>query len=308
MVIKNMSELLEQARKSKKKTIGVVAAEDDDVLGAIKIAVSEDIAQAILVGNRKKIEEITEKIDLKSGIEIIDEPVPQKAALRALDLFHNGRVDLLMKGDIPTGNFLKALLNKENGIKKDKILSHVGVFEVDGVNKLMYLSDVAINIKPGIEEKVDICNNAIYVAHCLGNMLPNVALITPFERVDLASIPSSVDAALISKMGDCGQIKGASIEGPISLDLAISHKAARIKGYGRPMAGEADIFIVPDIDAGNVFYKGLIYFARAKMAGIVIGAQAPVILTSRSDSEDNKLLSIALSIVIREVELTCSKQ
>jgi phosphate butyryltransferase len=308
MMIKNMSDLLEQARKSKKKTIGVVAAEDDDVLEAVKVAVSEDIAQAILIGNRVKIEEIAERIQLKSGIEIINEPVPQKAALQALDLFHSGRVDLLMKGDITTGTFLRVLLNKENGVRKDKILSHVGVFEIEGINKLMYLSDAAINIKPDIEEKVDICKNAIYIAHCLGNSLPDVALITPFERVDLASIPSSVDAALISKMGDCGQIKGANIEGPISLDLAVSKKAAIVKGYLRPMAGEADIFIVPDIDAGNVFYKGLIYFARAKMAGVVAGAQSPIILTSRSDSEETKLLSIALSIVIREVELTCSKQ
>ncbi|HPZ06949.1 MAG TPA: bifunctional enoyl-CoA hydratase/phosphate acetyltransferase [Candidatus Eremiobacteraeota bacterium] len=307
-VLKNMEELMEQARRSKKKTIGVVAAEDEDVLEAVKTAVSANIARAILIGDEGKIKNLIEKIQLASAeIEIINQPVPQKAALQALDLFHSRKIDLLMKGDITTGTFLRVLLNKENGVRTDKILSHVGVFEVDGVDKLMYLSDAAINIKPDIQEKVDICKNAIYVAHCLGNTEPNLALITPFERVELDSIPSSVDAALIAKMGDCGQIKGAKIEGPISLDLAVSRKAARVKGYSRPIAGEADIFIVNDIDAGNVFYKGLVYFARARMAGVVAGAKAPIILTSRADSEETKLLSIALSIVIREVELICSK-
>jgi len=212
-VLKNMEELMEQARRSKKKTIGVVAAEDEDVLEAVKTAVSANIARAILIGDEGKIKNLIEKIQLASAeIEIINQPVPQKAALQALDLFHSRKIDLLMKGDITTGTFLRVLLNKENGVRTDKILSHVGVFEVDGVDKLMYLSDAAINIKPDIQEKVDICKNAIYVAHCLGNTEPNLALITPFERVELDSIPSSVDAALIAKMGDCGQIKGAKID------------------------------------------------------------------------------------------------
>lgn len=302
-MIKSMEQLLEGARKSHQNAVAVVAAEDDDVLKAIKIAREEKIVRPVLIGKESKIKEISDEIQFDlGGIDIIDEPVHQKAALRALDLFHSNKVDLLMKGSISTGTLLRVFLNRENGIRTDKILSHVGVFTVEGINKLMYISDAAINIKPSVQEKVDICRNAIEIAHRLGNKMPEVALITPFEKVDLESIPSSVDAALIAKMGDCGQIKGAHIEGPISLDLAISKKAAKIKDYKRPIAGKADIFIASDIQAGNVFYKALIYFARAKMGGVVAGAQTPIILTSRADSDETKLLSIALAIMIRGSE------
>ncbi|MEW6042509.1 MAG: phosphate acyltransferase, partial [Elusimicrobiota bacterium] len=276
---------------------------DDDAIGAVKMAIDEDMAYGVLIGDEEKIKEILKHVDIKKdNIEIINQPVPQKAVLHALDLYHSGRVDLIMKGSITTGVLLRVLLNKENGIRTGKVLSHVGVFEIEGINKLMYISDAAINIKPSISEKVDICKNAIYIAHRLGNKRPKVAMITPFERIELDSIPSSVDAAVISKMGDCGQIEGADIEGPVSLDLAISKKAASVKHYNRPIAGEGDIFIVPDIEAGNIFYKGVIYFARCKMAGLVAGARTPIILTSRSDSEDIKLNSIALAIMIKEGE------
>jgi len=300
-VIRSMSEILEGARKCKKNTIAVVAAEDDDVLKALKVAIDRNIARAILIGNEKKIRKIDEEIhfDLKD-IKVIEQSVQQKAVFEALHLFRRGEVDLLMKGSISTGPLLSVLLNKENGVRTDKILSHVAIFEVDCTDRLMYMSDAAINIKPGIKEKVDICKNAIEIAHRLGNVEPRVAVVTPFENVDVDTIPSSIDAALIAKMGDCGQIKGAQVEGPISLDMAVSEKAARVKGYKRPVAGKADIFIVSDIETGNVFYKALIYFVKAKLGGIVAGAQTPIILTSRSDSEETKLLSIASAIMVRE--------
>jgi len=297
----SIQEILATAKQKGKQRVVIVSAEDDDVLGAISKASQEGIARGILIGKEDKIIQLAQKHSISlEDMEIIDVANEEKAVILAVHLLQENKADLIMKGAISTGKLLKILLSREMNLRTDRLVSHIGVFEVSGWNKLMYISDAAINIRPSIYEKIAICRNAVEVARKLGNPHPKVAFITPFTKVYLDKIPSTVDAALISKMNDCGQITDADIEGPIALDLAVSKEAAEIKLYKSNVAGDCDIFITHDIEAGNVFYKALVYLAKAKMAGIVAGARVPIIMTSRADSEDIKLASIALGCVLIE--------
>ncbi|EJP6472051.1 phosphate butyryltransferase [Clostridium botulinum] len=297
-MIKSFDEILQKAKSQEKRTISVAVAQDKHVLEAIKDAKEQGLVNAILVGNSEKIEEIAKEIGMKlEDYEIISENDNRKAALKAVEIVSSGKADMVMKGLIDTANFLRAVLNKEIGLRTGKIMSHIAVFEVKKLEKLIMITDSAFNMYPGLEEKIDIVKNAVTVAHSIGIETPKVAPICAVEVVN-PKMPATLDAATLSKMNDRGQIKGCIIDGPLALDNAISEEAAAHKGINSPVAGNANIFLMPNIEAGNVMYKTLTYAADCKNAGLLVGTSAPVVLTSRSDSHESKLNAIALAALV----------
>jgi phosphate butyryltransferase len=286
------------------KRVAVAAAEDDHVLGAIHEGRVEGIIDPLLFGDEAKIRSIADHMGIDhSRWTIINTTSKEQSSELAVRAVSEGRADILMKGLVDTATILRAVLNKEWGIRTGKLLSHVLVFDgganEDAFKRLFFMSDGAMNIEPDLKAKIQIVENSVVVAHALGIDMPKVAMLAAIEVVN-PDMSTAVDDAIISKMGDRGQIKGAIIDGPLALDNAVSEEAARIKGITSEVAGKADILIVDNIDVGNVFYKTLIYFARSQAAGIIMGATAPMVLTSRSDSEETKFNSIALACIIAE--------
>lgn len=288
------------AQMNEKRVIAVAAADDQDVLEALLAAREENLADFLLVGNETLIRTEAKKIgfDLDSTV-IINEPDSFQAARKAVNCVRNGEADILMKGFISTANFLKAILEKEIGLRTNSILSHVALFEIPILQRFLIITDCAINISPGLKEKVQIINNSEIVARALEIRAPKVAPVCAVETVNL-DMPATVDAALLAKMSDRGQIKNVIVDGPLALDNAISEAAAEHKGIKSQVAGKADIILVPGIETGNVMYKTLSCLSGSHNAGIIMGAAAPVILTSRSDSSLTKLNSIALSILVSQ--------
>ena len=273
-------------------------AQDEPVLQAVKAAKEQNIATAILVGDEAKIREIAASIDMDlTDFEIINEPDTKAAALKAVELVHNGKADILLKGLLETKTFLKSVLNKEVGLRTGKMLSHVCVFEIEGINRLLFFTDVAFNTYPTLADKVNIINNAVEVAHACGIECPKVAPLCAVETVNPKMQPT-VDADNLTKMYEGGDFKGCQIYGPLSMDLAIDPEAAVHKGVTNPVAGHADILLFPNIDAGNITYKILVRTAKVKIGNVLVGTSAPVVLTSRSDDFQTKLNSIALATVI----------
>jgi phosphate butyryltransferase len=298
-----LDQILEEAVKRPSHKIAVAVAQDTEVLEAVHEAKERGMIDPILTGNKWLMEPIAEKagIDL-SDFEIIDEKDDRAAAARAVELVKKGDADILMKGLVNTDVYLKAILNKEHGLSIGKLLTHVAVFEVPGFSKLQIVSDAAINISPDLSQKIEITNNAVKVAQALGINEPKVAILSATEKVNAEKMPSSGDAALMTQMNRRRQIKGAIIDGPLALDNAVSEESAKIKKIKSPVAGDADILITPNIDAGNVLYKSLIFYAKAKVAATVMGVACPVVLTSRADSKESKLYSIALSALIADLD------
>ncbi|AQS08205.1 phosphate acetyltransferase [Clostridium saccharobutylicum] len=295
---KSFDDLLSRLKEIPTKKVAVAVAQDEPVLEAIKKASEMNIAQAILVGDKKEIQEIAKKIDLDlSNYEIMDVKDTKKATLEAVKLVSSGHADMLMKGLVDTATFLRSVLNKEVGLRTGKLMSHVAVFEIEGWERLFFLTDVAFNTYPELKDKVGIINNAVSVAHACGIDVPKVASVCPVEVVN-PGMPSTLDAALLGKMSDRGQLKGCIVDGPFALDNAISEEAAHHKGVTGPVAGKADILLLPTIETGNVMYKTLTYFAKSKNGGILVGTSAPVILTSRADSFETKVNSIALAALV----------
>ena len=283
------------------KKIAVAAAEDEYVLEAIKIAKEEGLADSILVGDEKKIREMAKTLNMDlSQFEIINEPDPPKAALIAVKKVHDGEAEMYMKGLISTKDFLKSVLHKEYGLRTGRVLTHVGVFEVKGVDQLLFLSDQAFIMYPTLEEKVKIIENALDIAYACGIKNPKVAPLAAVEVVN-PKMPATVEAAELKKMNEEGKIKGCIIDGPLSLDMAISKEAcSHKKGLDRKITGDADILLFPDIHTGNVAYKMLVHTAHYLNGAVLSGTSAPVILTSRSDSVATKVNSIALASVLAE--------
>ncbi len=298
---KGFDDLLKKVSECSKKTVVVAVAEDAPVLEAIKAAKEQGIADAILVGNKVKMEEIAATLDMDlSQYEIINEEDNIQAALKAVSLVHDGKADMYMKGLIDTKNFLKSVLDKEVGLRTGKPLSHVCVFEVKGVDHLLFLTDVAFMTYPTLEDKVAIIENTVEVCHACGIDEPKVAPIAAVEVVN-PKMPCTVDAAELVKMNEEGKITGCIVDGPLSMDMAIDKEAASHKGgAGRKIAGDADVLLFPDIHAGNLVYKVLTHLCEMKNGCILTGTAAPVILTSRSDSFETKINSIALAAVVAE--------
>ncbi|OOM82478.1 phosphate acetyltransferase [Clostridium puniceum] len=295
---KNFEDLLAILKGVETKKVAVAVAQDEPVLEAIKEATEKGIAQAILVGDKQQIHEIAKKIDLDlSDYEIMDIKDPKKATLEAVKLVSSGHADMLMKGLVDTATFLRCVLNKEVGLRTGKLMSHVAVFEVEGWERLLFLTDAAFNTYPELKDKAGMINNAVVVAHACGIDVPKVASICPVEVVN-TSMQSTVDAALLAKMSDRGQFKGCIVDGPFALDNAISEEAAHHKGVTGPVAGKADVLLLPNIETANVMYKTLTYFSKSKNGGLLVGTSAPVILTSRADSFETKVNSIALAALV----------
>ena len=295
---KSFEELISKANQKTLKKVSVSNAQDEPVLQAVKAAKEQNIATAILVGDEAKIREIAASIDMDlTDFEIINEPDTEAAALKAVELVHNGKADILLKGLLETKTFLKSVLNKEVGLRTGKMLSHVCVFEIEGINRLLFFTDVAFNTYPTLADKVNIINNAVEVAHACGIECPKVAPLCAVETVNQKMQPT-VDADNLTKMYEGGDFKGCQIYGPLSMDLAIDPEAAVHKGVTNPVAGHADILLFPNIDAGNITYKILVRTAKVKIGNVLVGTSAPVVLTSRSDDFQTKLNSIALATVI----------
>lgn len=297
-MIKSFAEVLQKAKDQETKKVAVAVAQDKPVLEAIRDAKEQGIADAILVGEKSQIEAIAAEIGMDlSNFEIVDEKDNVKAALKAVELVSSGKADMLMKGLIDTANFLRAVLNKEVGLRTGKLMSHVGVFQLNNFDRLLFLTDAAFNMYPELKDKVDIVKNAVTVAQAVGVEKPKVAPICAVEVVN-PSMQATVDASILSKMNDRGQIKGCFIDGPLALDNALSEEAAAHKGVTGPVAGRADILLMPNIEAGNIMYKTLTYTTECKSGALLVGTSAPVVLTSRNDSHETKMYSIALAALV----------
>lgn len=295
--MKSFEEMTAKVDKKQQATVAVAAAEDEEVLKAVKDATKMGLADFYLVGDEKKIRQYAESIDFSlDSVKIIHETNPVSASRRAVELVSKGESQILMKGLVPTATILKAVLDKEIGLRTNRVLSHVAMFEIDGYDRLLFITDAAMNIAPTLEQKVQIVQNAVDLAHSVGIKQPKVATIAAVETVN-PNMQATLDAALLSKMAERGQIKDAVIDGPLALDNAISLEAAKHKGINSNVAGFADILLVPNIEVGNVLYKSIVYFAKANVGAVIQGAKAPIVLTSRADTHQAKLNSIVLAVL-----------
>lgn len=296
-MLKSLNDLMESVKWRDKKKIAVAAAEDDEILEVAEKAVELKLAEFILVGDRARIEKIAAENNRKCNYDIIDEPDSKKAAEKAVELVKAGEAGTLMKGQLHTGTFLKAVLNKEKGLNTGKLISQISIFDKEYGEGLQLLTDCAMAIQPALDEKKQIIENAVSLALKLGYEKPKVALLSALEVVNPA-INDTMEAAILSKMADRGQIKNAIVDGPFALDNAISPEAAKHKDIKGEVAGCADILVVPNLQVGNVLTKALTFYAHKDVASAVIGAGVPIVMTSRTDFVKNKLLSIALASYI----------
>lgn len=301
-MIKSFDELIAKLDGCPLKKVSVAVAQDAHVLEAVKVAKERNIADAILVGDKEQIEEIAKSIDMDlSTYEIIDVKDMTEAARKAVSLVSEGVADMYMKGAIDTKGFLKSVLDKEVGLRTGKPLSHVCVFDVEGVDQLLFLSDVAFIPYPTLEDKVSIINNTVEICHAVGIPNPKVAPLAAVEVVN-PKMPVTVEAAELTKMNEEGKITGCIVDGPLSLDLAICPEAAQHKpgASDRKIVGDADILLFPDIHAGNLVYKAMVHTAKIVNGNLLTGTKAPVVLTSRSDSVEVKVNSLALGAVVAD--------
>ncbi|MDD3653652.1 MAG: phosphate butyryltransferase [Desulfotomaculaceae bacterium] len=296
--MKSFADILEAAKNCPPKKVAIAVAQDGEILEAARECQESGIAKAVLVGDDDEIARIAGErgIDI-SSMEVIDEPEVESAVNRAVMMVHNGEADMVMKGAVQSATVLRGVLNKNFGLRTGKVLSHVAVFESPGYNRLMLMTDAGMNIKPTFVQKVDMVKNAVFVAKSLGMTSIKVAIIAHMELVN-PDMSSSIDAGMLSKMAERGQIKDCIVDGPLALDLALSKESARAKGVKSAVAGQADILVLDNIDAANVLYKALVFLGGAKITGLIVGASAPVILTSRADSSEAKLVSIALGVLM----------
>ena len=289
--------LLERARVLPPLTVAVVAPEEPNSLGGALLAAEHHLITPIFVGDRTRIEAAAREIGRSiTQVEIVDTSWHIAAANKAVDLIAAGRAQALMKGHLHTDDLLRAALRKDNGLRSGRRLTHVFVMDVPGLAHPLLVTDAAINITPDLTTKVDIVQNAIDLAISLGIPEPKVGILSAVETVNPA-IPSSVDAALLSKMAERGQITGGIVDGPLAMDNALDLKAARTKGLTGAVAGQAEVLVVPGLDAGNMLAKQLTYISKAEGAGLVMGAKVPIIMTSRADGEKARLASCAVAAV-----------
>ncbi len=296
MIINNFDQLIKKVSKFEiKRKVAVVAAEDAHTLEAVFKAKEEGIVDPILIGNKGKISEILGKKDYSLNDEfIIDVEDERAAAYKSVELVNMGESDFIMKGKIQTADLLKAVVDKEKGIRTDKLMSHFAILEVPTYHKLLVITDGGMVMYPDLEEKRKIIENAVDVMLSLGYKKPKIGVLAAVENVN-PKMPETVDGAELKKMNQNGEIKNCIIEGPISYDLSINKESAEIKGFNSPVAGDVDILLASNITVGNILAKSLIYSGNSKMAGFIVGAKAPVVLTSRGSSTEEKYLSLVLS-------------
>ncbi|MEO7189855.1 MAG: bifunctional enoyl-CoA hydratase/phosphate acetyltransferase [Vicinamibacterales bacterium] len=299
-MIASFTELIARAKALGPARIVVVEAHDPDVLESLGQAEPLGLVTPVLVGNRSKIEAAALKVGYALKPESLVPTTSEEASVRqAVDLVREDKADLLMKGKVTTATLIRGIVDKERGLRTGSQLSQVIVFQVPHLNRLMIMTDAAINIAPTLAQKADITRNAIMVAHALGNPAPNVALLTALEFVN-PDMPATVDAAALAGMNRRGQITGAYLEGPIALDVPMSRFAADRKNIQSPIVEATDVFICPDIEAANIMFRAILYFGRGESGGIVVGAKVPLVLLSRAESAETKIHSMALALLVRK--------
>lgn len=295
MILETLDKLVDIAVQKGRMKLVVAVAQDEDVLKAVKSAVQHNIIVPILVGDKEEIYISAEEAGFDiSGVEVIHEHDKNHACERAVRLVREANADILMKGLVSTGQLVKAILDKEFGLIKGNLLSHLAFFESPYYHKILCITDAALNINPDFNEKVSIIRNAVETYHKLGISNPHVAILAPVETVN-PKMEATIHAAMLTQMQRRKQIEGCIIDGPLALDNAISAEAARHKGLESDVAGNADILLTPDLNSGNMLYKSLNFLGGAVCAAIVAGAVVPVVLTSRADQDRSKFLSIALA-------------
>jgi phosphate butyryltransferase len=278
--------------------VAIAGGASAEALRALAEAKAAGLVRVTLCGPRPETEQIAGEsgYDL-GGDELLDAGAGLDAAQAAVREVVENRAALLMKGSVPTADLLRAVLDHDRGLRTGRLLSHVGVFALPGLDRLLLLTDAGVNIAPSLEQKADLVRNAVEVAHALGVVEPKVAALAAVEVVN-PDLPATLDAACLAAMGRRGQLGRAEVDGPLALDNAVFPEAAARKGIPGPVAGAADVLLVPDLEAGNVAYKAMLFFGQAKAAGVVVGARVPIITTSRAESHETKLLSIALGVVL----------
>jgi len=295
--MRTFEEVLHEAQSYGPRTISVACSHDLDVLTSVSEAMDTGIADSLLFGDAEKTRAIAEKNGLDiSSASIVDVKDPADAAMKAVQAVSAGDAEVLMKGLVDTSVMMKQALNADYGLRAGRVLSHVAVFDIHDYPRLLIGTDAAINIAPDLEQKRQMIDNACEFAHALGITTPKVALICAKEKVD-PKMPCTEEAGQLVEMNEAGSITGCTVGGPFALDNAVSVEAAKHKGITHPVAGRADILVTPDIEAGNILYKSLVFLGGAKSAAVVVGARAPIVLTSRADSSETKLNSIALAVL-----------
>lgn len=296
MEYKSFDDLIKKVQNlDSKKKVAVVSAQDEHTLQAVFKAKKDNIVEPILIGNKKKIIEILSRLR-ESVLEesIINVESDSEAAEKAVELINENKADFIMKGKIQTADLLRAIVNKENGLRTGKVMSHIVIHEIPTYHKLLAVTDGGMMMYPSLDEKKQILENAVSTFLSLGYENPKVAVLAAVETVN-PKMQESVDADMLKKLNIKGEIKNCIVEGPISYDLTMSKESASIKGFVSPVTGEADIIVVPNITVGNILGKSLVYSAGAKMAGFIVGAKVPIVLTSRGSTSEEKYLSLALS-------------
>ncbi|AEE92350.1 Phosphate butyryltransferase [Tepidanaerobacter acetatoxydans Re1] len=297
MILKNFDEVINRVGKlPKRKRCAIVAADEASITASLA-AEEKGLATPVFIGERRNIEVILEQLNAKKAYEIYDIPDSAEAALLGVRLARNKDVDFIIKGHIETSALLKAVVNKEEGLGIGKLMSHIAFNEISTYHKLLITTDGGMNLYPDVNQKQMIIENSVDILKKLGYDEPKIACLAAVEKVN-PKMPESVDAEELKRRNQDGIIKGCIIEGPISFDIAYCREAAKLKNYESLIAGDADVLLVPNITVGNVLGKSLVYAAGGKMAGFVVGAQCPIILTSRSSTAEEKFLSTALASLI----------
>jgi phosphate butyryltransferase len=295
MVLRSMSDLKGIVSGKPRKKLVLAAAQDQHSLSAVLRAWKDDIIEPVLIGDKEMIQNISTENGFNiGGLRIIHEPDTDMSVEMAVKMLSSKQADILMKGKVGTSTLLKSALNRDWGLRTGNLLSHIALFEVETYHKLIAVTDVAMNIAPTLKDKIAILNNSVSFLLKLGYEMPKVAVLGAVEMVN-ENMEATLDAALLSKMNQRDQIKHCIIDGPLAFDNAISLESAKHKGIKSEVAGDTDLLLMPDIEVGNVLYKSLVFFAKAKVASIILGALVPIVLTSRSDSEQAKYDSILLS-------------
>ncbi len=298
MTIRNFAQLLEKALESGPRRVAIVGAAQRQTLRAVRLARGLGLAHLTLIDDRARLESIAleQGVDL-AGMDVIEESDLVTAAYRAVELVHAEEADLVMNGRALPVELMAAALDSEKGLRIGKLMSEVSIFEIPGFDRLIFVSDVFMVVSPSLAQKVAIVQNAIDTAIELGVLQPKVAILAATEMVN-PEMPANLDAANLAKMSERGQIRGGIVDGPLAIDNAISLKAAEMKGIQSPVAGKADILITPDVESGNILAKAISYFAQGHMAAVVVGAKCPIVMPSRSDPPEQKMLSLALGVLL----------
>jgi len=297
-MLTSMNSIIDKALTLPRQTVAVACAQDAEALRAVAEAHALGLADFILVGNTEKIRTIAEKVELDlSPFELVDARGETSGAAATVGVVASGRAQILLKGFVDSSVLFRAVLDRDAGLRNGCTVSHTVVMDVPGFEKLYLLTDAAMIIRPDLQTKREIVLNAVKVARALGNSDPVVGVLCESEKVN-PKMPATMDAAALVEMNRSGLLPGCRVGGPYALDNAISEEAARHKGMQDPLAGKADILLAPDLAAGNIFYKSLMYFARARSAGVVMGTKAPVLLNSRADSHQTKINAVALGILM----------